>query len=348
VELPTPSIIAGHFTNYLRVYGRFGVLVGLGLALLAAFALDALLRRRRGLLLGAAALVLLVADLAYGSPIPIWDVSRTPAHDRFLADRPRGIVAFYPPQAENAAGNLYVREELFWQTRHGQPLFFTESPRKNRGWAIRELVDRLDTPNVPQWLAAEGVRYVVVNDAVYRSKGEEPPGVPQPLLARFGDIRVFEIVAEPGDLETALHDQAAHVAAAMGIPVPSVQIAGSGFHAPEPFDGRDWRWLIQDGLVDVDVSESNVQFELVGLAFSANRERRLALVDQDGRALGDTQVGLTKQELHIGPFSLPRGQSRLRLVTTPPPEQLGETDTRYGSVFLSPLEIRPLADFSRR
>ena len=348
VKLPTPSAFTGFFTNYLRVYGRFGILVGLGLALLAAFALDSLVRRRRGFVIGSAALVLLVADLAYGSPIPIWDVSRTPAHDTFLADKPRGIVAFYPPQAENAAGNLYVREELFWQARHGQPLFFTESARKNRGWAIRELVDRLDTPNVPQLLAAEGVRYVVVNDAVYRSKGEEPPGVPQPLLARFGDIRVFEIVAEPGDLETALHDQAAHVAAAMGIPVPSVRIAGSGFHAPEPFDGRDWRWLIQDGLLDVDVPESGVQFELVALAFSANRERRLTLVDRDGRTLGEAQVGLTKQELHIGPFRLPKGKSRLRLVTTPPPEQLGASDTRYASVFLSPLEIRPLADFSRR
>ena len=40
----------------------------------------------------------------------------------FLAKQPRGIVAFYPPQAENATGNLNVREELFWQTRHGQPL----------------------------------------------------------------------------------------------------------------------------------------------------------------------------------------------------------------------------------
>ena len=343
----TPSALAGLFTNYLRVYGRFGILVGLGLALLAAFALDALVRRRRGLMLGAAALVLLVADLAYGAPIPIWNVSRTPAHDTFLAQQPHGIVAFYPPQAENAAGNLYVREELFWQTRHGQPLFFTESARKNRGWAIRELVDQLDKPNVPQLLAAEGVRYVVVNDAVYRAIGQDPPGVPQPLLARFGDTRVFEIVAEPGDLEAALHDQAARVASAMGIPVPSARLLDKGFQAPEQFDGREWRWLIQDGLVEVDVAEPNVQFELVGLAFSANRERTLSLLDQDGDALGETQVGTTKQELHIGPFRLPRGRSLLRLAVAPPPEQLGETDQRYASIFLSPVEIRPLADYSR-
>lgn len=348
VELPTPSALAGFFTNYLRVYGRFGVLVGLGLALLAAFALDGLVRRRRGLLLGAAALALLAADLAYGFPIPTWNVSRTPDHDTFLAGRPRGIVAFYPPQAEHAAGNLYVREELFWQTRHGQPLFFTESARKNRAWAIRELVDDLDEPFVPQLLAAEGVRYVVVNDAAYRAKGEDPPGVPQPLLEQFGDTRVFQIVAEPGDLEAALHDQAPRVAAAMGIPAPELRLPGRGFHAPEPFDGREWRWLSQDGVVEVHVAEANVEFELVGLAFSANRERRLTLVDEDGHPLGEARVGTTKEELRIGPFRLPKGQSRLRLVTTPPPERLGEQDARYGSVFLSPLEIRPLADYSRR
>ena len=348
LELPTPSALAGFFTNYLRVYGRFGVLVGLGLALLAAFALDALVRRNRGYLLGAAALGLLVADLAYGNPIPTWNVNRTPAHDTFLAGQPRGIVAFYPPQAEHAAGNLYVREELFWQTRHGQPLFFTESARKNRGWAIRELVDELDEPYVPQLLAAEGVRYVIVNDAVYRAKGEDPPGVPQPLLARFGDIRVFEIVAEPRDLESALHDQAGRIAAAMGIPVPTTHIPGGGFHEPERFEGRDWRWLIQDGLVEVDVAEPDVQFELVGRAFSANRDRRLALVDENGRVLGEAQVGTAKHELRIGPFRLLQGRSRLRLAATPPPEQLGAADLRYASIFLSPVEVRPLADFSRR
>ncbi len=274
-------------------------------------------------------------------------MSRTPAHDAFLAGQPRGIVAFYPPHAENTAGNLYVREELFWQTRHGQPLFFTESARKNRGWAIRELVDRLDEPNVPQLLAAEGVRYVVVNDAVYRAKGEEPPGVPQPLLAQFGDTRVFEIVAEPGDLEAALHDQAGRVASAMGIPAPSVRIPGDGFHAPEPFEGREWRWLAQGGVVEVDVTEPGVEFELSGLAFSVNRDRRVALLDEDGRRLGQAQVGTAKDELRIGPFRLPRGRNRLRLAVTPGPEQLGANDPRGGSIFLSPVEVRPLVDYSR-
>jgi hypothetical protein len=168
-----------------------------------------------------------------------------------LASQPRGIVAFYPPQAENAGREPQRQRGAVLADPARSALFFTESSRKDRGWAIRELVDRLDEPNVPQLLAAEGVRYVVVNDAVYRAKGEAPPGVPQPLLARFGDTRVFEIVAEPGDLEAALHDQAARVAAAMGIPVPTTHIPGDGFHEPERFDGQDWRWMIQDGVVEV-------------------------------------------------------------------------------------------------
>lgn len=124
--------------------------------------------------------------------------------------------------------------------------------------------------------------------------------------------------------------------------------AGRGFHAPEPFEGREWRWLSQDGVVEVDVAAPHVELELVGVAFSANRERRLTVVDEDGRALGEARVGTTKPELRIGPFRLPKGQSRLRLATTPPPERHGEQDARYGSIFLAPLEIRPLADYSGR
>ena len=228
VELPTPSVLAGVFTNYLRVYGRFGILAGSAWrcwrhsrSMLSRPPAPRPRARRRG------------ARPARRGPRlrrPDPDLERQPS------TRARHLSC--PPTARHrrvlpAAGRERSREPL----RQGgavlaDPARAAAVLHRERAQGPRlgdpELVDRLDTPNVPQLLAAEGVRYVVVNDAAYRSKGEEPPGVPpQPLLARFGDIRVFKIVAEPGDLETALHDQAAHVAAAMGIPVPSVQIVGS-------------------------------------------------------------------------------------------------------------------------
>ena len=350
VEVPTLTAIPSAFSSYLRVYGRFGILVGLGLALLAAIALDVLVRRRRGLLVGAGALALLAAELAYDLPIQTWNVSRTPAHVEFLARQPPGIVAVYPTQGDSAAENRSVREELFWQTRHAQPLFFTESSQKNRGWAIRELVDNLDEPGVPELLASQGVRYVVVADDVYQEIGERPPYVPETLrlLRRFDGARAYELIAKPSDPDAALHTKAARVASAMGIPVPTVSIPGAGFHDEERFGlAGQRRWLIQGGVIQVDVPNSEVEFELTATAFSAFRNRRLTLSDDDG-VLGEVDVGTAALRFTIGPFRLPPGRSRLHLAASPGPEPLGGSDTRKASVFLSPVEIRPLADFSRR
>lgn len=351
LDLPAPASVFGQLTTIVRVYSRFGVLVGLGLAVLAAFALDAVVRRRRGRAIAGAILALAVLELAVAPPpLDIWRVDRPPAYDTWLADQPRGIVAQYPSTGDTPEEFRHVRQELYFQTVHWQPLFFTESPRKGRGWAIRELADNLDEPGVPQLLASQKVRYVVVDDDVYRTIGERPPYVPLPLLRRFDGARVFNVVAEPADVEAVLHANAGRVAAAMGIPAPTVAIPGTGFHAPEraALDGRDWRWLIQDGVLEVDVPEANVQFELKGIAFSAHRNRLLGLRDEDGKTLAEADIGTATVDFALGPFRLPVGRSRLTLTVSPPPEPLGDADPRPASIFLSPVEIRPLADYSRR
>lgn len=351
LDLPAPASAFGQLTTIVRVYSRFGVLVGLGLALLAAFALDALVRRRRGRAMAGVVLALAVVELAVAPPpLDVWRVDRPPAYDTWLADQPRGIVALYPGAGDTPEEDRFVRQEIYFQTVHWQPLFFTESAQKGRGWAIRELADNLDEPGVPQLLASQKVRYVVVADDVYRSIGERPPYVPLPLLRRFDGARVFKVVAEPADVEAVLHANAGRVAAAMGIPAPTVTIPGRGFHGPErsALDGRDWRWLIQDGLLEVDVPEADVQFELKGIAFSALRNRLLSLRDEEGDTLAETDIGTATIDFTLGPFRLPAGKSKLTLTVSPPPEPLGDADPRPASIFLSPVEIRPLADYSRR
>ncbi len=350
LDLPMPSWLLGNFTPGIRVYSRFGILVGLGLVVLAALALDVVARRRHGKAFVAAALALVAVELAVGPPIQTWDTDEPPAYDRWLATQDRGIVAIYPPPGEHIEEENHTRGELFFQTVHWQPLFFTESPRKSRGWAIRELSGNLDEPGVPQLLASQGVRYVVVNDDVYRAIGDRPPNVPLPLLRRFDGARAFRVVAEPADVETVLHASAGRVAEAMGIPAPTVEIPGKGFQEPErsELDGRDWRWLIEGGVLEIDVPEASLQFELKGIAFSAHRNRLLILRDEDGSTLGKVDVGTATRDFTISPFRLPKGKSRLLLDVSPPPEQLGESDQRFASIFLSPVVIRPLADYSRR
>ena len=350
LDLPMPSSVIGNFTPGVRVYSRFGILVGLGLVVLAALALDVVARQRHGKIFAGAALALVAVELAVGPPIQTWATDEPPAYDRWLATQERGIVAIYPAPGEHIEEENHTRAETFFQTVHWQPLFFTESPRKSRGWAIRELSDNLDEPGVPQLLASQGVRYVVVADDVYRAIGEKPPYVPLPLLRRFDGARVFGVVAEPADVDAVLRANAGRVAAAMGIPAPTVEIPGEGFHAPErsPHDGRQWRWLIQDGLVEVDVPEADVEFELKAIAFSAHRNRLLRLRDDEGNVLAQLDIGTATLEFTLGPFRLPEGESELRLDVVPGSEPLGEADPRPASIFLSPVEIRPIADYSRR
>jgi hypothetical protein len=352
--VPMPAHLIGAVTTAIRVYARFGVLVGLGLVILAAFALDALVRSsRRGALAAAAALAVVGVELANHVPAPIWRTDRPPAYDKWLASQPKGIVAFYPSPGDQDAEARFVREQYFFQTVHAQPLFFSGSPRKSRAWAIRALADHVEDELTAGILAAEGVRYVVVDPSVYRATpGEGAPEIPPELyrpLAQLGVARIYTVIAPPVDLDDALHENAARVAAAIGIRAPKVNVPGQGFHELErAADGSQSHWMIQDGFVEVDNPTPTVDLELAAEGFSAHKPRRLDLIAGDGSVLASTQVPTNGEKIRIGPFQLPRGKHTLRLRADPGPEPLGSGDPRLGSVFLSPIDVRPVADYSRR
>ena len=352
--VPMPSYLIGSLTTTIRVYARFGVLVGLGLVILAAFALDALLRsRRRPLVFAVAALALAGVELAGYIPAPLWRTDRPAAYVQWLAKQPSGIVAFYPSPGDTDAEERFVREQYFFQTVHAQPLFFSGSPRKSRAWAIRALADHVEDELTAGILAAEGVRYVVVDPAVYSATpGEAAPTVPPKLyreLAQVGGARIYGVTAQPVDLDEALHDNAARVAAAIGIKAPKVNVPGQGFHELErAADGSQSHWMIQDGFVEVDNPAPNADLELAAKGFSAHGPRRLDLIAGDGSVLASVQVPTNDEQIRIGPFRLSKGQHTLRIRADPGPEPLGAGDPRLGSVFLSPIDVRPIADYSRR
>src|SRR5581483_4757363 len=94
VSLPMPSWFVAHVTTVWRVYARFGVLVGLGLVVLAALTVDQLSRRNR--LAGLACVVVLVLELTPSLPAKTWVANDPPPADRWLAAHPGGIAAIYP------------------------------------------------------------------------------------------------------------------------------------------------------------------------------------------------------------------------------------------------------------
>jgi hypothetical protein len=151
------------------------------------------------------------------------------------------------------------------------------------------------------------------------------------------------------DLDEALHENAARVAAAIGIRAPTVDVPGQGFHELErAADGSQSHWMIQDGFVEVDNPTPAADLELAAKGFSAHGPRRLDLIAGDGSVLASVQVPTNDEQIRIGPFRLSQGKHTLRIRADPGPEPLGAGDPRLGSVFLSPIDVRPVADYSRR
>jgi hypothetical protein len=146
-----------------------------------------------------------------------------------------------------------------------------------------------------------------------------------------------------------LEQQRPRVAMARALGPAEARFGFDGFNAPEPYsDGRRWRWMRQNGVIHVDNASEARHFEFVMSAFSSRRPRLIELVDDAGDVLGRAVVPQHQVELRIGPVALPPGQSRLVLRATPGPELVGVEDERFGSVFVSPVTLQPLADYSER
>jgi hypothetical protein len=347
VSIPTPSDAIGRVVSFWRVYARVGIDVGLGLIVLSAFAYEWLLRRRRGLVYVAALACVLVVELTVRLPVPTWSTSTVLPHIRWLSEHPGGIVANYPLPIERPTLDLGARE-YWYQTLDGHPLFaqWGGNHGGTREDAIRIVASDLSDPNVAGVLAAERVRYVVVHDDVYRAEGASPPKLDSSyrLVARTSDdVRIYTVSAKAVNLADYLLDQSQRIAAARAYPAPDAGYGG-GFNPPEAFsDGRQWRWMTQNGDVDVK-SVTPGRYLLVLDAFSNAAPRTLTLIDAQGHRLGVQSVSTARQTLTFGPFQL-NGPTTLNLVATPGPVQLSQTDTRQASVFVSPFELRPAPDF---
>ena len=126
VPIPTPSVLLGATTTFWRVYARFGVLVGFALAVLAALALSALMRRpgRFWALLGPVALLIVYLELLPGNVGTFaTGASAAPGWVSWLAAHPRGIVATYPIDRGWGPTNQFTLDGFFWQTVDGDPGF---------------------------------------------------------------------------------------------------------------------------------------------------------------------------------------------------------------------------------
>ena len=327
VDVPMPSYLIGEFTTFWRVFARFGLLVTFALAVLAALVLTLVIRRLRyGLAIAAAAFGLLAFEYYSGFP-PIYTLTQSP-YSAWLERQPPGIVANYPLPTDNQEALLLLAETFFQQTYNKQPQFmiFGSGYGGTREDAIRVLIRYVTDPNAPGMLKANGVKYVLLHDDVYRAAGQEPPPVPAGfrLVARIpGNVRALEIdpSVKPLDIGATLEQNAASIAAAQGLEVPTLS-----------FD------RVVRGTGDLKLDNDDFRLRRVHLtvqATSSGAPRKLELLDQAGAVVGEWEIGTQLTEVGFGPLRLD-GQSASYTFRTEP----------EGRVDIHSIGAQPLADFS--
>ena len=97
--------------------------------------------------------------------------------------------------------------------------------------AIRLVSRYIDDPLTPGVLKAEGVKYVLLHDDVYREEGQDATGraAGLQLVADLGKVRalVLDDSVQAADLETTLDQNAAAIALTRGVPNPTLELMGN-------------------------------------------------------------------------------------------------------------------------
>jgi hypothetical protein len=290
-----PSAFFYSFAPMFRSYARFGVIVQLMAALLAAIGVDQLRRSaaRPARILCAALLVLAASEYAVWPPAMWRDVLPTSAH-RWVAQLPD------PVHALDCAPLTTESRSIGW---------LTASRISLKG----EDFDDCSEPNLAEKLSARGYTHVLLRGGT--PEAEQFAGRPAPAgLQRAAQFRDGEVLAV-----TALS--------------PVVYTARmASFHSREFNQAWTWRWMGRDAywsIVNATDRPIRVAADVEMTAF--HRARRLQLLI-DGHELQTVIVDIPRGLTRIGPFILPPGAHQLALHAIEPPtiahDLMNNGDTR--------------------
>jgi hypothetical protein len=192
VDFPTTTQLLFELTSTWRVFSRLAQVVMLGLVVLAALGLLAIVRGRPLALQGALlalALVVVAADL-WARPAQGTNKIAVPETYLRLADMPKGIAVEYPlvPAAQSGYG------DIFYQAWHDKPIlngYYEDSPEEHRALALSDLSERATASG----LRALGVRYVLLRRDIEAAGLPDPgrPGRGFKLLTRDPYIALYEV-----------------------------------------------------------------------------------------------------------------------------------------------------------
>jgi hypothetical protein len=317
LEVPTPGELVLRLATAFRNSQLFALVVMVGICILAALGLRALLAGRSP---GFGAAV--VVTLAVAVPLDLWGPppygpSRLvyPRVYSELSPEPPGILAAYPFGARDNPAILYrpAHDKAIFNDLAGTDL----DPVKGDLQALS------DPGTVPR-LAALGVRYVVV------TPGASEPWQPRPVQS-FRGLRVIDRTPSGTSFRVTAR------------PVSGVVSAGTGFDFPERIPGRFMRWMIAP---DAGITVQGRCNPCVGrvriTAASFARARLLTVRNEAGVLLKRTTIGTEPTSVSF-PVRF-RRHSSFDLHTRPGPESIaavtGASDPRRVSIQIAvPMEF---------
>lgn len=312
-SVPMPAWAIGHVTTLWRVYARFAIVVGFALVLLAAIGADELGRRTRRLWPIVAIAALAAFELAVTIPVPTWSTS-PPSYVTWLAHRSRTIVAEYPMLEFGPAALSEIQGAgYFRQSQHHQRLYnvFGDPYRTTlAARAIRAATVDLAAPATPGALAAEGVRYVVVHDDVYRRDGFATPRLASGLAVVWqdGPIRIARVSAQPAQVQALVAHDPVGVAHKLGALDPATSFVDADFSRTTSLG---WLLLHPPGRVEI-VNPNRGDDWVYDLHLEVRGQAGDVELTRDGHVLAHAASTGTG-ELTLGPFRLRPGRQELML-----------------------------------
>jgi hypothetical protein len=338
IGIPSLSWFLTQVTTYFRVYARIGVLVGIGLVVLAAPALESLARRGRRGQLAVLGLTGVVAFELLAGPVRGWPATRVPAYDRWLAQQPRGITVHYPLPTDQPAALELGAVEIYYQMFVKQPLYnlFGPGTGKTREDAIRILSRYVTDPRSPGILSAEQVRYVVIHDDVYADEHQPAPRLPAAdfrLVKRFNGVRIFVLRkgVGPANLDELLNANEVEIGLVQGLEVPAMSYDSIG-----PPRAGGWRSFRDGAGIELQNGDVNLKrLQIVAHLRAPAPGAAVQLVSPGGSIAGSAAIGEHDTQVTLGPFPVAQGRSRYTLQVS------GAARMELGNVLL-----QPIADFS--
>jgi len=205
-----PSFFMYKIFSAYRAYARFGILVMLGVSVLAGFGLKHILGKiktpAKRFVFTSFILCFVLFEFLNIPPFHVTDLSNPPGAYKWISKQEGKFAIAEYPLGEGGTGEAQMEYDyIFYQRIHQRPLINGASIG-TKGYKIKEKIIDLKSPTTAGILRYLGAKYVIVHLDKYKGYkfaeviGEAPDFTRQKglkLIKKFDNTEIYEIIAEP-------------------------------------------------------------------------------------------------------------------------------------------------------